>query len=59
MQSKTIEMDKKNNERNAGRKHLPGKTRHLKITDEELAEVKKLLKEIRNNKINGRNIQNH
>jgi len=45
-------MKSKNNERNAGRKQLPGKTRHLKITDEELSEVKKLLKEIRKNKIN-------
>lgn len=40
-------MEKKHNERGAGRKPLPGPTRHLKITDEELIEVKQLLKEIR------------
>jgi len=36
-----------NNERGAGRKQIDGKTRYLKATDEELAEIKKLLLEIR------------
>lgn len=43
----TLDNMENRNPRGAGRKKLPGRRREIIATDEELLEIKKLLKEIR------------
>lgn len=43
-------MNQDKNPRNAGRKKIPGKSRHIICSDEEFEQIKQLLKSIREKK---------